>query len=111
MSVFFNETFHHPLRGGTLKRLERSASSEWRPKQRDDLGCPLTGVDYEHATRTATLRLPAHCCVDMGGAIEFVTLRFPHARRIVTVAGDELDTCYCRDAAGRWHVERIGDGW
>lgn len=111
MSAFFNETFHHPLRGGTLKRFGRSAHDEWRPEQPRDLGCPLTGVDYQHATRTATLRLPAHCCVDMGGAIAFVTQRFPPARRIVTVAGDELDTCYRCDEAGGWHVERVGDGW
>lgn len=86
-------------------------AGEWRPEQPRDLGCPLTGVDYEHATGTATLRLPAHCCVDMGGAIEFCTSRFPHVRRIVTVAGTELDTCYFRDAAGRWSVERVGDAW
>lgn len=109
MSVFFSETFHHPLRGGTLKRLERSAAGEWRPEQFRDLGSPLTGVDYEHATLTVTLRLPAHCCVDMGGAIEFCSVRFPHARRIVTVAGAELDTRYRRDEAGRWHVERAGE--
>lgn len=42
MSVFFSETFHHPLRGGTLKRLERSAAGEWRPEQFRDLGCPPT---------------------------------------------------------------------
>lgn len=37
-----------------MKRLERSAAGEWRPEQFRDLGSPLTGVDYEHATLTVT---------------------------------------------------------
>lgn len=75
--------------------------AEWRPRQRRNLGCPVSRVGYDHKTRSVHLWLPRACCVDMGGAIEFSTERFPEALTIITYSGALLDTCYVRPGVGR----------
>jgi hypothetical protein len=68
--------------------------AEWIPPQARSLGCPLLGCTYDHGARLVRLHLPAGCCTDMAGTLEFALTRFPATRRIETFAGVEPDTAY-----------------
>lgn len=70
------------------------------PTARSDLLCDVTSLSYDFDKRTGRLNMaPAGSC-DMSGLVALFAKIDPDVQRIVTFAGDQLDSVYRRGPEG-----------
>ena len=94
----------------TPKEPGRSENRAQIGVHREDLMCPMVGLEYNAEHRIGLLWLAPHTCTDMGGAIELFKAIDPNVGLVFTLQVSENiqepgipDTAYARDPkSGKW---------
>src|SRR6516164_969980 len=89
--------------------IERAFGGRWL----DDLWTFAVSVRYDFNSRTGHLHMPADCCCDAHGCVNFFRRIDPKVRAIHTYAGDAPDTSYRRikhEWASFTNGDKVGQG-
>jgi predicted DNA-binding transcriptional regulator AlpA len=84
-----------------------------QPEFNEELMCILVKSEVDFELHQTVLFFPEMNCCDMRGAINFAKRTDPKVKRIVTIAGENLDTVYYYDDDEEepgWYVNRSFEG-
>ena len=71
------------------------------------IGCELLEIDVDFESGDVFMFLHEGDCVDMTRAIDFAKKINSRSERIVTISGNEIDTCYRLSSSGEWGLVKV----
>lgn len=67
-----------------------------------ELQTSVKTIQYDYIKRVGIVTMPDGACVHMLGVISYFSRIDKNVEKIITISGEEIDTCYAKFPSGQW---------